>query len=224
MSSSDGRYLSYAASAAPRRTAHELVRDTLRQAILSGEIERGSVLVQTEVARQLRVSTTPVREALRDLAAEGLIRLDAHKSAIVMRGSLNEMEEIYSLRLLLEPYCAEVAIARITPAELEQASEIHQRMVDTTHSEEWLALNTEFHQVLTDAAGLPRLSAFLKSLREAAQIYIGMRVHSAEEMASGNKDHGAILEGFRTKDVGAASAAILGHLEETRRQASEELV
>jgi DNA-binding GntR family transcriptional regulator len=224
MSSAESRYLSYAASAAPRRTAHELVRDTLRQAIVNGEIERGSVLVQTEVARQLRVSTTPVREALRDLAAEGLMRLDAHKSAIVLHGSLNEMEEIYSIRLLLEPYCAKVAIAAITPAEIDQAAEIHRRMVETTHSEEWVSLNTEFHQVLTDAAGLPRLSAFLKSLREAAQIYIGMRVHSPEEMQAGNVDHAAILEAFRSQDVDAASAAILDHLEETRRQASEELV
>lgn len=223
MINAEGGIPGFAPTGGPRRTAHELVRDTLRRAIVSGDIPRGSVLVQTVLARQLQVSTTPVREALRDLAAEGLISLDAHKSAIVLPGSLNEMEEIYSLRLILEPRCVQQAIARITEEELEEAARIHDRMLATERADEWLTLNSTFHKILTDAAGSPRLSVILKSLREGAQVYIGMRVHGPADIASGNKDHAAILEAFRARDEEAACAAILSHLEETRRMVSEEL-
>lgn len=224
MVSSDSRpLLSYASGSVPRRTAHELVRDTLRQAILSGEIERGSVLAQTTIAQQLRVSTTPVREALRDLAAEGLVLLDAHKSAIVQPGSLDEMDEIYSLRVLLEPYCTRKAVMRITPEQLDEAASVYERMLDTEHADEWVALNARFHQLLTDAAGSARLSAILKSLREGALIYVGLRLTAPHQMEAGNADHAAILEAFRVRDVDAACAATLRHLEDTRRQTSKDL-
>jgi DNA-binding GntR family transcriptional regulator len=206
-----------------RRTAHELVRDTLRQAILSGEIERGTVLAQTTIAQQLNVSTTPVREALRDLAAEGLVLLDAHKSAVVQAASLDEMEEIYSLRLLLEPHAATLAVKRITPEHLDQATAIHNRMVETDSPEEWVSLNAQFHQVLSDAAGSPRASAMLKSLRQGALVYVGLRMAGPDQMAAGNSDHAALLEAYRNGDAQAACDITLRHLAETRRAVGEDL-
>jgi DNA-binding GntR family transcriptional regulator len=71
--------------ASPRRTAHEYVRNSLREGILRGSLVGGTRLVQSEIASELEVSTTPVREALRDLATEGLVQLDAHRGAVVLQ-------------------------------------------------------------------------------------------------------------------------------------------
>jgi DNA-binding GntR family transcriptional regulator len=80
------------------QTAHEFARATLRHAILTGQIPGGSRLVQTDLAAQLSLNTTPVREALRDLATEGLIRFDPHRGAVVHRLTQREVDEVYRIR------------------------------------------------------------------------------------------------------------------------------
>ncbi len=219
----DGGIFGAAGVAGPRRTAHEFVKDTLRHAILSGQIARGTVLVQTTLAQQLRVSTTPVREALRDLAAEGLVKLDAHRSAIVQPGSLDEMEEVYSLRILLEPYAARRACDNITEQQLSEARATHERMLATRDEDEWVMLNAVFHQTLVDSAGSPRLSAILKGLRDSALVYVGMRVRGQAMINTANREHEAILDAFARRDKDAAAAAILNHLDETRQRAGQAL-
>jgi DNA-binding GntR family transcriptional regulator len=84
-----------------RRTAQAYVRDSIRSAIFAGQIEAGDRLVQADIAQQLDVSTTPVREALRELATEGLLRLDAHHGAVVRDLDPVELQEIHELRRLL---------------------------------------------------------------------------------------------------------------------------
>ena len=79
-----------------RRTAHEFVKDSLRRAILRGDLSGGSRLIQADLATMLNVSTTPVREALRDLATEGFITLDRHRGGVVRELNWSEMEEIRS--------------------------------------------------------------------------------------------------------------------------------
>jgi len=219
----DGSVFGYSAVAGPRRTAHEFVKDTLRHAILSGQIPRGTVLAQTTLAQQLRVSTTPVREALRDLAAEGLVKLNAHRSAIVQPGSLDEMDEVYSLRILLEPYAARHACDQITAEQLAEARDVHSRMLTTQDEDEWVALNSVFHQILMDSAGSPRLSAILKGLRDSALVYVGMRVRGPAMITAANKEHEAILDAFARRDKDDAAEAILKHLDETRRRAAQAL-
>src|SRR5690349_18480778 len=108
-------------SLAGRKTAHEYVKDSLRQAILRGAIPGGTRLVQADVASELQVSTTPVREALRDLATEGLIRLDPHRGAIVSQLSYGEAVEIQQICKLLEPEAMRQAALAITDDTLKQA-------------------------------------------------------------------------------------------------------
>src|SRR5690242_7828107 len=85
-----------------RRTAHEFVRESLRRAILRGDLTGGERLIQADIAATLEVSTTPVREALRDLAAEGLISLDRHRGGVVRGLNWEDMEEIRKIRHQLE--------------------------------------------------------------------------------------------------------------------------
>ncbi|MFD0478644.1 GntR family transcriptional regulator [Nonomuraea thailandensis] len=139
----------------PARTAHAFVYETLRRAILGGDLPLGYRLVQADIAAQLKVSITPVREALRDLAGEGLIRIDAHKGAMLREFDLSEVREIYELRRMLEPVSIRKAVERITDDEIDRAEGLRRRMRDELDPGEWVELNRRFHAVFGDAAARP---------------------------------------------------------------------
>ncbi|MDH3307694.1 MAG: GntR family transcriptional regulator, partial [Acidimicrobiia bacterium] len=102
----------------PRVTAAQLVRGTLRAAIVRGDLPGDTRLVQTEIANQLGVSTTPVREAMRDLASEGLIVLDSHRIGTVRKPDWDEMVEIVEIRRSLEAVAVRRSMANITEEEM----------------------------------------------------------------------------------------------------------
>lgn len=201
-----------------RRTAHEVVRDTLRHAILNGALPGGTRLVQADIAAQLEVSTTPVREALRDLATEGLIRLDAHRGAIVYEPDLDEVRDLYDIRKILEAEAMKRAVRSITEEELRRAEALQARMDSEPDAVLWVDFNREFHAVLADAARSPRLSALLKNLRDAAAVYVALSLKSSpEQVAAGNRDHHELLEAVRRKDARAAARTVISHLDGTMR-------
>ncbi len=94
----------------------QYVRSILRKAILNGELTSGSRLVQAELAAMLDVSTTPLREALRDLATEGPVQFDPHRGAIVTELSEDDLHDIYELRLVLEPLAMRQAVDKVSSA------------------------------------------------------------------------------------------------------------
>lgn len=199
-----------------RRTAHQLVRDTLRRAILSGQIPGGERLVQADLAQQMRVSTTPVREALRDLAAEGLIKLDAHKGAIVHEPNQAELEDIYRIRRLLEPELMERAIERITNEQIEEAAAILRRADEETDPTTWVDLNRQFHKVFIRAADAPRLAGILETLQDSATMYIvAALTRGTRDMTEANAQHWQLLDAVRARDVAKAQETMTAHVQTT---------
>jgi DNA-binding GntR family transcriptional regulator len=200
----------------PRRTAHEFVREALRQRILDGTLGGGSRLVQADIATQLQVSTTPVREALRDLATEGLIRLDAHRGATVVSLDMDDLREVYELRRTLEPLAMRWAATRITDEELHRAAALQERMDVEREVATWVSLNGAFHAVLSDAARSPRLSSMLQRLREGSARYVGLSFAFRQgQLEHGNADHHRLLDALRRRDADAAATIIVEHLDST---------
>lgn len=196
-----------------RQTAHEFVRNVLRRSILSGELRGGTRLVQADLASILEVSTTPVREALRDLASEGLIRFDPHRGAVVQELSGDELREIYMIREILEPFAFRLALPNVTPVLLEHLGELHRRMATEPHSAEWVDTNRAFHQAIYEAAGYPRLSAIIKGLGDASTMYLGATFADAEDLVEAAiRDHAAILAALQQADVEAGVEAVRCHL------------
>lgn len=196
-----------------RRTAQELVRDTLRTAILTGQIPAGTRLVQADLAEQLQVSTTPVREALRSLAAEGLVKLDAHRGAVVRGLDDREVLEIFELRCLLEPAVLERAIPRVTEEQLAEAAEIETKMSVETDPARWGQLNRQFHGVFMTAAESERLRQMVETLQDAFSAYIvSAMVRDARRRDRANDQHRTLLEAVRKRDVKAATHAMVEHM------------
>lgn len=198
-----------------RRTTQELVRDYLRNGILTGEIPGGARLVQADVAERLRVSTTPVREALRDLITEGLIEFDPHRGAVVHVPSLEELLELYTVREVVEPLALRFSFKRGPTGLVQAASAVQDQLDATTDPATWAELNWQFHNVLIQGAN-PRLRSIVKVLQDASVLYVAHDVtHDAERITSGNAEHHLILEALRAGNVDAAANHLKAHMAAT---------
>jgi DNA-binding GntR family transcriptional regulator len=195
------------------RTAHEFVRETLRQAILSGDLTGGSRLIQADLAAQLQVSTTPVREALRDLATEGLITLDRHRGGIVRELNWDDMEEIRQIRQQLEPLSVPLSVEGISAEGLAEAERLCDLMAEEEDLATWVDLNRRFHGLFYEATGSARLAAILGGLEEAATVYVAQAQRSHPEIRRrANAAHRQLVEAGRRRDVAAGLQAMKGHV------------
>lgn len=198
------------------RTTHQFVLETLKRAILSGELPAGTRLIQADLAQQLKVSTTPVREALRDLVGLGLIGFDAHRGAVVKGIDLAELLEIYQLRRLLEPYSIRRVAGNITDEELEEAGKLQAQMGQADDFATWVDLNWKFHRLLEQAARSPRLQDMVESVQNLAAIYVAHSLQlDPERMAEGNLEHHQLLEALRSRDPDRAADLMTRHLDGT---------
>ncbi|HET9312183.1 MAG TPA: GntR family transcriptional regulator [Actinomycetota bacterium] len=195
-----------------RRTAHEFVKDSLRRAILRGDLSGGARLIQSDLATTLHVSTTPVREALRDLATEGLITLDRHRGGVVRELNWSEMEEIRLIRQQLEPLAVRLGIEHITDEELEDADRLRQRMSKERDLGNWVELNTQFHLVFHESTGIGRLASILKGFEESSAIYVAQAQRWHPEIRRrADDEHQALVEAFRARDSDRAAVVMRGH-------------
>jgi DNA-binding GntR family transcriptional regulator len=196
-----------------RITAVDLVRDVLRTAILRGDLPGGSQLVQTDIAAQLDVSTTPVREAMRDLASEGLITLDSHRIGTVRRPDWEEMAEIVDIRRAVEKIAIERAMANITPKQLDQARALADDLSDEEDLGSWVQKNSEFHTIFHRATRTKRLGLMLQTLEEASGVFVAhaQRLHP-EIRRRAVADHFALLEAYEAKDLDRALEIQTAHV------------
>ncbi|HET8738419.1 MAG TPA: GntR family transcriptional regulator [Acidimicrobiia bacterium] len=196
-----------------RQTAYEYVLGVLRRAILNGELKSGSRLVQAELAAMLDVSTTPVREALRDLATEGLVQFDPHRGAIVAELSSDDLHDIYEIRMVLEPLAMRQAVPNISDALVARLRKLHASMEAEPQSVDWVDRNRVFHMAVYETAASPRLASIIRNLQDASVMYIGSFLQQEPALRDeANHDHARILDALEKRDVEAAVAAVEDHL------------
>ena len=200
----------------PIRTAHVDVTDRIRSAIVSGGLPGGTRLMQAELAQQLSVSVTPVREALRNLMSEGLVDYSPFHGATVHEATPEELEDVYEMRSVLIPIAVREGVRNITTEELDTAEGLARRMEIATDPFEWVELNREFHKVFYLASRRPRLHSVLTGLADLSSLYVGVSVSSdAERRARGDADHRKILSSYRDRDVERAIAITVAHNHDT---------
>jgi len=149
----------------PRRSSPAPVRSTsihlqLKTMILSGELRSGERLVERELARRLKVSRIPLRESLIRLESEGLVRSVANTATYVEDFSLDDLVEIYSLRVVLEPLATRLAALRTTPELVRSLKKICERMTHLTQRGDWKRLDQvdyEFHHTVVQGSQHRRL-------------------------------------------------------------------
>jgi DNA-binding GntR family transcriptional regulator len=195
-----------------RRTASEAVSERLRTEIQRGDLPPGTRLRQGEVAARFGVSTTPVREAFALLQAQGLVRIDPHRGAIVFLPTAQDAQELYEIRIALETLAIGRAVKNLQPAEIDQLGAVLDEMNRIGTADGWADLHNRFHMLLYNGAGMPRLATTIANLRDASSSYINMFVAENEGMDLSNEGHREILDACLERNVKRAKKAVAQHL------------
>ena len=207
------------------QTARHYVISALRSEILDGRHGPGSRLRQEEVANRLGVSTTPVREAFRDLLSEGLVGEDTHRGVVVRGLTFFDAREVFEMRIALEPLLAVHAMRNTTPAHLDEAEQIHNQLCSERDPAKWSGLNVLFHDQLHSTAPEGRLATTVFSLGRAAGAYVNLSMHFLPKlMDENNRDHTDLLRAYRECDEPAAQSITRRHIEQTLRAIERDAV
>jgi DNA-binding GntR family transcriptional regulator len=198
----------------------ELVYQRLRNAIEAGELpsrDDSSGIGLKELARMLRVSTTPVREAIRRLEAEGLVELDRAAGVRVLRLSVRELLEFTEIRLRLETLAVERAIELATQSDIDTAAELLAELDGTADPETWREANLRFHMALYSPSNYPRVLSTIRTTWVAIEPYIRLYSRTAHHLVAAQSEHHALLDAFRSRNPEAAVAMLVAHISRSRR-------
>lgn len=151
---------------------HDLTAETLpskiyrilRDAIIKGQLQPGERLVQDELAKTLNVSRMPIREAIKQLAAEGYVTVEPHKGAIVKQFTIHELEEIYFLRAKFEPLAAAESLKMMSSQLVNQLRNLNEKMKKTDDTDEYIQLNIQFHHLLIKDCPWGKLNNIIENL------------------------------------------------------------
>jgi DNA-binding GntR family transcriptional regulator len=198
-------------------TIQQAVADAVRTRVISGQLPAGTRIDQDALAAEFSVSRMPVREALRQLGAEGFVTILPHRGAIVTALSPSEVEEIYEIRAALEGVAAHHASQALTSDDLDRLRKVLAAMRNEKQIDTWVALNAEFHNTINQASMRPRLLELIQRFREQSQPYIRLYVQRLHKSAQARKEHRAILEALSDRDADRAEAAVRAHLVGTGR-------
>jgi DNA-binding GntR family transcriptional regulator len=195
--------------------AQQIASD-LRSAILKGEIPAGAKLNQLGLAEKFEVSTTPVREALRLLEAQGLVRIDTYSGAAVPVPILDDLMSLYRIRLALCPLVAESVELRATPEQLAQANEANQQLAAARDDGEWLEANQRLHGALDEAIGDQRLAQLWRHLSAVSAIYVSLSLsHRTAARQGAHDEHARLIEAYANGDAASIEEALVEHLTNT---------
>jgi DNA-binding GntR family transcriptional regulator len=197
------------------KTSTVLVR-LIREAIIDGRLKPGEPLREVDLATQLGTSRTPIREALLLLENEGLVEAVRNRGAVVRRYTPEDLEELYTLRAVLEGYAARSAAARITDAELGALEESNQRYAELLSANERLPElaeeNFAFHNTILQAAGSERLNAMVSQVTTLPLIYKSYLEYSEDNRRQALEFHRGILERLKQRDAPGAGTQMEQHV------------
>jgi len=193
-------------------SAKVFVLDTLREAICKGLLRAGTPLRQGIIASQLKVSATPVREALRQLEAEGLVTVYPHRGAFVASLSPSEARDIFTIRRFLETGALELALPKMTEVDLMRA-EVALKTADLeTDVDRWSEQNWEFHISLYRPGGNSRLLGLIEDMHLNVDRYLRIYLSLLDYQKTSQTEHYRLLEACRNKDLEEAAFVLEEHL------------
>lgn len=203
-------------TAIARTSLADSVYETLLEAVLSGQLPSGTELKSVAIAEQLDVSRTPVQEALRRLAADGLVEWSMGRKARVSSFSRDDVIEIYSLRRLLEGEAALRAATRISSEQLTDLTERATNLDENSGLLDWnvqaLDYDIHFHNVVAEACGNRRLRLDIERYRMLVRAFCRM-VGSADNLKAALREHREILEALQRRDAEASRARMVSHID-----------
>jgi DNA-binding GntR family transcriptional regulator len=206
------------------RAAAESVAAALRQEILTGQIPAGFPLRQDALAARFGVSHIPVREALRELAAEGLVTIRRNRGSAVSELAPREARQLLEIRSALEAQGLRWSMPFIDDGVIGRAREIVDRMEHSTDPGEWMDLNWRFHFTLYERSDRPMLFTMLRQLNAQVERYIRLVQVTSGNRGQTEAEHRAILAACEVRNIDAACMLLTQHLTQTATELEHLLV
>ncbi|WP_276950727.1 GntR family transcriptional regulator [Acetatifactor muris] len=198
----------------------DVVFNTLRQAILTGELKPGERLMEIHLADKLGVSRTPVREAIRRLELEGLVTMIPRRGAEVARITEKSMNDVLEVRRAMDALCAELACDRITEEELgalSRACEHFEHCVRAGDAKKIAQADVGLHDIIVRATGNQRLIQLVNNLSEQMYRYRFEYIKDSSQHETLVKEHRIIYQSIACKDKETAAAAARTHIDNQKK-------
>jgi DNA-binding GntR family transcriptional regulator len=206
--------------ARPQQTLTTYVVEVLREKIISHEIEAGAPLRQDALANELNVSRIPVREALMQLEAEGLVRFVPYRGAVVTGVSVEEVRELFDLRVLLECDALRKSLDVITDKQLDEAErilgEFDKLLSPEADRKSWGSLNWKFHKCLYAPGRREKTLDILSNLHNSCDRYLRLQIQLSADFSRAEQEHHELLNHCRRRDKRAAVKNLKEHIINTR--------
>ncbi|ODM74780.1 GntR family transcriptional regulator [Bradyrhizobium elkanii] len=200
-------------------TRAEELRLQLADEIVRGTLAPGAGLDETDLAQRFNVSRTPVREALRQLAASGLIDARAHRGAVVARPSLERLTGMFEAMAELEAICAGLAAERMTPAERHALEAIHEELrvlSYTGNPERFHEVNERFHNAIYAGSQNAYIAEITLATRVRVQPFRRAQFRNLGRLAKSHAEHDRVVVAVMRGDKTGAAAAMRAHIEQVR--------
>ncbi len=198
-----------------RKSLGEHVFDSLKQAIIRGNMSPGEWLVESHIADTLGISRTPVREAIHKLERESLIERQPRGGFTVLGLTRDDIEETFGIRAMLEGYAARLAAIKHHKKELaplERKIEEFEKYLAQKQQAELTRINTEFHDLLYALSKSPKLVHMINGLRDQIFRFRQMILKESKMAKISNEDHKQMLEFIRKRDADGVEALVRGHI------------
>jgi DNA-binding GntR family transcriptional regulator len=198
-----------------RQSIPESLRDSLQERILNGEFREGDALIQDAIAEEYDVSRMPVREALRQLEACGLVAMRTHKGAVVTTLPTEQIEELFELRAMLEGDLLARAMARMTDQDVTEARAILDQLEASYQARDkasWGRLNWLFHERLYAPADRAQTLAMLHGINLQTERYIRLHLVLTDGLDAAEREHREILRLYALRATDDAVAYLRTHI------------
>jgi DNA-binding GntR family transcriptional regulator len=194
------------------RTLRELAQDAIVADIMAGRLRPGQKLIETDLVTKYGISRGPIREAMRALEGQGLLKATSNRGCVVSSLTRQEIIENYEIRIELEGLAARLATPLLSAADFDQLDSLLCQMNTAAEPDDWLHLNQAFHLAIYSASRRPQLIAMTRDLMEAVHPYIRLFVSDPGHLRDTHSDHEPLLAALRARNADSAEQITQDHL------------
>ncbi|HPF87184.1 MAG TPA: GntR family transcriptional regulator [Candidatus Limiplasma sp.] len=206
-------------SSGVNKPIREIAYETLKHAIITGEIPAGVRIVETEYANKLHISRTPLREALRKLERDGLVEYVIRRGVVVRAFTIEDVEEIYTIRNALEMITLPAIIQNATPDDIKSLREKLQKMdrlMENNQIEELSVLSRSFHDQVTAISGLKRILHVIQGQDEYIHRFSALSIAKDKRRKEAHQEHHRIVELIENHDLEGLQKLMQWHIESSK--------
>ena len=203
-----------------KATYHVQIADMLRDMIMTGKLKEGDKINEGKLCETMGISKTPMREAIRVLSVEGLIRLVPNRGAFVTKPEFEEIAEMFDVMSLLEGFCAREACQKMTSRNFARLEKLHAKLEENFErhdQEEYIRINNQYHSFIQEIAGNRTLNQIIDGLRKKILLYRFQSLNLPSRFASSIQEHRDLMEAFRQRDHLSAESLMRDHLQNQSR-------